>query len=41
MAILKVKFFDEETHTFFTYAVKEIFKSREKTGMIRHDMIGI
>lgn len=41
MALLKIKFFDKETHSFFTYAVNEIFKSREKTGMIRHDMIDL
>lgn len=41
MALLKVKFFDDETDTFFTYAVKEIFKSREKSGIIRHDMIDL
>lgn len=41
MAFFKIKFFDEETHTFFNYAVKEIFKSREKTGEVRHDMIDL
>lgn len=42
MAFLRIKFFDEETNTFFTYAIKETFKTREKEGKsVRHDMIDL
>lgn len=42
MALLGIKFFDDETNAFFTYAIKETFKAREKEGSsMRHDMIDL
>lgn len=41
MAFFKIKFFDAETNDFFTYAIKETFKTREKEGVMRHDMIDL
>jgi cytochrome P450 family 9 len=41
MATLKIKIFDDETNNFFSYAMKETFKNREKEGVSRHDMIDL
>lgn len=42
MAFFKIKFFDEDTNTFFKQTVKKIFKAREKEGkVVRHDIIDL
>lgn len=41
MAFLNIKLFDAETNEFFTYAINETFKAREKEGVMRNDMIDL
>lgn len=41
MSFFKIKLFDDETNDFFTYAIKETFKAREKEGVMRNDMIDL
>lgn len=41
MRALKINFFDEETTIFFQKAINETMKTREREGIIRHDMINL
>lgn len=41
MRALKIKFFDEETTEFFQKAINETMITRDKLGIIRHDMINL
>lgn len=41
MNAMKIKFFDQETTDFFKEAISETMKTREKNGIIRHDMINL
>jgi cytochrome P450 family 9 len=41
MKMLKIKLFDQEIESFFQEAVLEMMNHREKTGVIRHDMINL
>lgn len=41
MNALKIKFFDEETTKFFQEAINVTMQTRERKGIIRHDMINL
>lgn len=41
MRALKIKFFDNETTEFFQKAINETMQTRDREGIIRHDMINL